>query len=67
MRPELRQPAEITNRIEQLVNIKRLKKFSPKRSIKQKHIRELVEQFESVYCYAIMKSIMMSETESENP
>ena len=25
MRPELRQPAEITNRIEQLVNIKRLK------------------------------------------
>ena len=43
VRPELRQPAEITNRIEQLVNIKRLKKFSSKRSIKQKHIRELVE------------------------
>ena len=67
MRPELRQPAAITNEIERLLDLDRMQKLCPKRKFSDSAIRALAEQFEALYCYAMMKSIIMSEAETENP
>ena len=33
----------------------------------KRDLNPLVQQFESLYCYSMMKSIVMSEAEDENP
>ena len=67
MRPELRQPAAITNNIDRLLGLRRMKKLHPGRTYDSNLIRDMVEQFEALYCYSICKSIIMSEVEEENP
>lgn len=66
IRPEIRQPARITNGIEKKVDLERLKRLKG-RVPDAKKIKQLVEQFESIYCYSMLKSIVMSEIEQENP
>ena len=67
LRPELKQPAFLTNNIEKFLGLKRLKKLNPGNEYDTTIISDMVEQFEALYCYAISKSILMSEIEEENP
>ena len=67
LRPELRQPAFLTNKIEKYLGLKRLQKLHPNKEYDLSKIRSMVEQFEAIYCYANCKSIIMSEVEAENP
>ena len=67
MRPELRQPAALTNNIERLLGLKRAKRLYPHRSVDPSVIRALAAQVEALYCYSMMKSVIMSEAETENP
>ena len=43
MRPELRQPAFITNNIERLLGLKRMKQLHPTRTYDKELIRDMVE------------------------
>ena len=65
-RPELRQPADTTNNIERRADLERLGRLTG-RVFASRDIRALVEQFEALYCHAMLKSIVMSETEQEDP
>ena len=67
LRPELRQPAFLTNNIEKFLGLKRLKKLNSGREYDKKKIRDMLEQLEALYCYSICKSVVMSEVEEENP
>ena len=67
MRPEMRQPAVITNNIERRLGLKRLKQLHPNRTYDMEKVREMVEQFEALYCYSLCKAIIMTELEEENP
>ena len=64
--PEMRQPAFITNSIVKFVNLERIRKLC-KKDINEDDIRQLVAQFESLYCYSLSKSIIMSEAEQDEP
>lgn len=66
LRPEVRQPAFTTNSIERYLDIKRFQKFTGY-EIRDEQIGKLVEQFESLYCFSIFKSIIMSEVEQDQP
>ena len=67
LRPELRQPAFLTNQIEKYLGLKRMQKLHPEKEYDLSKIRAMVEQFEALYCYSNCKSILMSEVEEENP
>lgn len=67
LRPELRQPAFLTNKIEKYIGLKRMQKLHPEKEYDLSKIRAMVEQFEALYCYSNCKSILMSEVEEENP
>lgn len=65
-KPELRQPVHMTNSIAKFTDLKRLKRRC-KQPVLDEHVREVVSQFESLYCYSMAKSIMMSEAEQDDP
>lgn len=62
LRPEIRQPAFITNQIEKYLALERFEKLSGL-TITDEQIRELVRQFESLYVFSVVKCIVMSEVE----
>ena len=66
LRPELRQPGYITNGIEERVGLARMTRLTGM-AFGKRELNPLVQQFESLYCYSMMKSIVMSEAEDENP
>ena len=56
----------MTNSIAKFTDLKRLKRRC-KQPVLDEHVREVVSQFESLYCYSMAKSIMMSEAEQDDP
>ena len=66
MRPDIRQPAEITNNIERMTGLARLCKLKNK-VIPDDALVHLVQQFYALYSFSMLKSIVMSETEQEDP
>lgn len=65
MRPELRPPISIANGIYKFLEIERYERIK-KRKIDKKVLEELGRQAESLYCYNILKMILMSELGHEN-
>ena len=61
-KPEMRQPNYLTNAIERFLDLDRIEK-NCKKPVDEKLIRKLVAQFESVYCFSLFKSSIMSEAE----
>ena len=57
----------MTNNIEKLVGLQRLKKLNLIKNLDTAKITAMVRQFEALYCYQICKSIIMSEIEEDNP
>ena len=66
MRRDLHQPVSMTNNIERLLGLKRIRSLYPKRQFNSSMVRALVEQFEALYAYSMMKCVIMSEAEAEN-
>lgn len=66
LRPEIHQPAYVTNAIERLVDLGRLEK-QKKRVFPSRLIKQLALQAEAVYVYSMLKCVLMSETEQEAP
>lgn len=65
-RPELRSDPHMVNRIEKLIDLPRVERFKGK-ALEPERVRKVVEQAEAVYITSLLKSIVMSEIEEENP
>lgn len=54
------------NRIEKLIDLDRVRKFK-KKPLTDEKVRQVAMQAEAVYVIALMKSVIMTEIEEENP
>ena len=66
LRPDLRQSSKIVNEIERLVDLPRLSRLM-KRQFENDEVRRLAGHAEAVFASSMIKSIVMSEIEGENP
>ena len=65
-RPELRMSSKMVNRIESLIDLPRVRRLK-KEPLEDERVRKLAAQAEAVYVSALIKSVVMSEIEAENP